>query len=119
MQLRSETYALYLACRDPRVPWYARLWVALVVGYALCPIDLIPDFIPVLGQLDDVILVPVGLFLALRMIPAQVMAESRVKAAELLAQGDTVSRTAAAFVVVTWLLLAVLSFMLVWQAIGR
>lgn len=80
-QLKAETYALYLAYRDPRVPWYAKLVVACVVGYALSPIDLIPDFIPVLGYLDDLILVPAGIALALRLIPAEVMAEARAKAA--------------------------------------
>lgn len=80
-QLKAETYALYLAYRDPRLPWYAKLVVACVVGYALSPIDLIPDFIPVLGYLDDLILVPAGIALALRLIPAEVMAEARAKAA--------------------------------------
>ena len=72
-QLKMETYAIYLAYRDPRVPWYARLFAACVVGYAFSPIDLIPDFIPVLGYLDDLIMVPVGIFFALKMIPPPVM----------------------------------------------
>ena len=80
LQLKAETYAIYLAYRDPRVPWHARLFAACVVGYAFSPIDLIPDFIPVLGYLDDLILIPLGITLALRMIPPEVMAECRQKA---------------------------------------
>ena len=68
-QLRTDTYALYLACKHPGVPWYAKLFAALVVGYALSPIDLIPDFIPVLGYLDDLIIVPAGVYLLVKMIP--------------------------------------------------
>ncbi len=78
--LQTEIYALYLAARDPRTPWTARLLVLLVVAYALSPIDLIPDFIPVLGYLDDLIIVPAGIALALRLIPAQVMADARRRA---------------------------------------
>ncbi len=78
-QLRAETYALYLAYRDPRVPWVAKVLAAVVVGYAFSPIDLIPDFIPVLGYLDDLVLIPIGVALALRMIPAEVMDECRAR----------------------------------------
>src|SRR5512141_2352532 len=78
--LKTETYALYLATRDPRTPWYAKGLVFLVVAYALSPIDLIPDFVPVLGYLDDLILIPAGIALALRLIPAEVMSESRAQA---------------------------------------
>jgi uncharacterized membrane protein YkvA (DUF1232 family) len=116
-QLKVETYALYLAYRDPRVPWYARLWAAIVVGYAFCPIDLVPDFIPVLGYLDDLILVPLGILLALRWIPEQVMAESRVKAREVMAQGKPVNRVAAFVVVLVWALLATLTVVLVLRAL--
>ena len=70
-KLKTETRALYLAGRDPRTPWYARLLAAVVVAYALSPIDLIPDFIPVLGYLDDLVLVPLGIALAIKMIPAE------------------------------------------------
>jgi uncharacterized membrane protein YkvA (DUF1232 family) len=75
--LRKETYALYLAARDPRVPWYAKLIAVCVVGYAFSPIDLIPDFIPVLGYVDDLVLVPLGIALVLKMIPGEVMADCR------------------------------------------
>lgn len=105
-QLKREVYALYLAYRDPRVPWYARAFAALVVGYAFSPIDLIPDPIPILGYLDDLVLVPLGIKLALRMIPEPVMAESRAKADEIMAQGKPVNRVAAVVIVGIWLLLA-------------
>lgn len=78
--LHAELYTLYLACRDRRVPWYAKVFVVIVIAYALSPIDIIPDFIPVLGYLDDLILIPIGIYLALKMIPAEVKDESREKA---------------------------------------
>jgi len=85
-QLKAEVYALYLACKDPRVPWYAKALTAAVVCQALSPIDLIPDFIPVLGYLDDLLLVPLGIALALKMIPEDVMDECREQAREALGQ---------------------------------
>jgi len=113
-RLESETYALYLAYRDPRVPWYAKLFVALVVGYAFSPIDLIPDPIPVLGYLDDLILVPLGVALAVRMIPEDVLSNSRQRAREKVQRGERpISRAAAAVIVVIWLVLAVLAALVV------
>jgi uncharacterized membrane protein YkvA (DUF1232 family) len=113
-RLKSETYALYLAYRDPRMPWYAKLFAALVVGYAFSSIDLIPDPIPVLGCLDDLILVPLGVALAVRMIPKDVLCESRQKAREMVERGERpVSRAAAAVIVVLWLALAVLGALVV------
>lgn len=107
-RLESETYAIYLAYRDPRVPWYAKLFAALVVGYAFSPIDLIPDPIPILGYLDDLILVPLGVALAVRMIPQEVLSESRQRAREMVERDEKpVSRAAAAVIVVLWLVLAV------------
>jgi uncharacterized membrane protein YkvA (DUF1232 family) len=100
--LKRETLALYLAARDPRTPWHARLVVAAVAAYALSPIDLIPDFIPVLGLLDDAVLLPLGIALALRLIPAEVMAESRARAADAFAAGRPVSRSAAVAIVAIW-----------------
>jgi uncharacterized membrane protein YkvA (DUF1232 family) len=108
-RLRTEAYALYLACRDPRVPWYARLWAALVVAYALSPLDLVPDFVPVLGHLDDLVLVPLGLALALRLVPPPVLAECRARArAQLLQQERPPSHAVTAPIVVVWLLIAAL-----------
>jgi uncharacterized membrane protein YkvA (DUF1232 family) len=83
-ELKIQTYALYFAYRDPRVPWYARAWIALLVAYAFSPIDLIPDFIPILGYLDDLVILPLGVYLALKMIPAQVMEASRAKSEEFI-----------------------------------
>lgn len=80
--LRREIYALYLAARDPRTPWYAKAVIACVVAYALSPIDLIPDFIPVLGYLDDLLLLPLGIYLALKLIPEEVLADARRLAAD-------------------------------------
>jgi uncharacterized membrane protein YkvA (DUF1232 family) len=105
-QLRAETYALYLAYRDPRVPWYARAFAAVVVAYALSPIDLIPDPIPVLGYLDDLILVPAGIAISLRMIPPQLMAECRERACAEISAGKRVNWVAAAVIVTIWVALA-------------
>ena len=74
-QLKTETFALYLAARDRRTPWYAKLLVAGIVAYALSPIDLIPDFVPILGYLDDLILIPIGITVAIKLIPLPIMAE--------------------------------------------
>jgi uncharacterized membrane protein YkvA (DUF1232 family) len=101
--LKKETYALYFAYQDPRVPWYAKLLVAFVVAHTLSPIDLIPDFIPVLGYLDDLIITPLGLALALRLIPAEVMAEARIKAEAGMVEGKIVSRVGLLIVIGIWL----------------
>jgi uncharacterized membrane protein YkvA (DUF1232 family) len=93
-------HALYLASRDPRVPWYTKALAIVVAGYALSPIDLIPDFIPVLGYLDDVILVPLGVLLVIRLIPPEIMAEHRELAAA--AQERPVSRRAAVVIACIW-----------------
>jgi len=78
--IRCDVRALYLARRDPRIPWYARLLAIVIVAYALSPIDLIPDFIPVLGYLDDLVIVPLGIVLLAKLIPVQVLDEYRMKA---------------------------------------
>lgn len=118
-QLKQETYALYLAYRDPRTPWYARVFAACVVGYAFSPIDLIPDIIPVLGYLDDLILVPLGVAIALRMIPPPVMAECWEKARVALEQDRPTNWAAAVVIVAIWLLLAALAITVVVRAMGR
>ena len=106
--LKRDVVALYLAARDPRVPWYAKVVAACVAAYALSPIDLIPDFIPVLGYLDDVILVPLGIALAIRLIPPALFEEHRQAAAIRIATRPT-SRVGAVVVVVIWLTVAVLA----------
>lgn len=117
-RLKAEVYALYLAYRDPRVPWYARLFAAAVVAYAFSPIDLIPDIIPVLGYLDDLVLVPLGIVLALKMIPADVMAESRERAKEALREGKPTNWAAASVIIGIWLLLAALAVVLVLRLVN-
>jgi uncharacterized membrane protein YkvA (DUF1232 family) len=104
-ELEADSYALYLAARDPRVPWYAKLLAAAVVAYAVSPIDLIPDFIPVIGLLDDMIIVPLGLALALKMIPREVMEEHRREARGRLAEGVPRRWIGAVVVICIWLLL--------------
>lgn len=105
--LKRETYAVYLACRDPRVPWYGRVLAACVVGYAFSPIDLIPDPVPVLGYLDDLVLIPLGIALVLKTIPAEVMAECRQKAAIAMAGGKPKNWIAAGIIVLVWIGLAI------------
>lgn len=104
--LKKEVYALYLAYRDPRTAWYAKVVAALVIAYAFSPIDLIPDPIPVLGYLDDLVLIPLGVALALRLIPPEVMIDSRAKTEELLRAGKPVSWGGAVIIGVIWIVLA-------------
>lgn len=114
-QLKVEAYALYLAYQDSRVPWYARIFAACVVAYAFSPIDLIPDFVPVLGYLDDLLLVPLGIALAVRMIPADVLAEHRERSQEVMKQGKPVNKLAAAIIILIWVALAGLGIWFVWN----
>ena len=107
-RLKREVALLWFAARDPRVPLAAKLLATAVAAYALSPIDLIPDFIPVLGLLDDLLIVPAGIWLALRMIPAPLRAELKATARE---QPLPRSRAAAVFIVAIWLL----SALLVWR----
>lgn len=105
-QLKTDTYTLYLAYRHPKVPWYAKVLAACVVGYLVSPIDLIPDFLPVLGYLDDLILVPLGITLALKLIPGPVWAECRQEAQKTLSQDMPTNWVAAGFIVAIWILAA-------------
>lgn len=106
-RMKMNVFVLYLAYRDPRVPWYAKAVAVCVVAYAFSPIDLIPDFIPLLGYVDDLIIVPLGIALALRMIPGPVLEDCRAKAEELRKSGKKKNWIAAALFIVIWLLLAV------------
>ena len=110
--LKIEIYALYLAYRDPRVPWYAKAFVALVVGYAFSPIDLIPDPIPVLGYLDDLVLIPLGVVLVMRMIPSSVMTECQEEARKSMEEGKPTNWVAAGVVVAIWLVLGAMGVVL-------
>jgi uncharacterized membrane protein YkvA (DUF1232 family) len=99
--LKRETMALYFAARDPRTPLVAKVLAAVVVAYALSPIDLIPDFIPVIGLLDDLVLLPLGIALVLRLIPPEAMADGRAKAEAVLALPRNIA--AGAVIVLLWL----------------
>ena len=117
-RLKREVYALYLACKDPRVPWYARLLVGGVVAYAFSPLDLIPDVIPVLGYLDDMVLIPLGIALALRLIPPHVLAECRQAAQRVMDEGKPTNWRAAAVIVALWLALAALLAFVVYRFVA-
>jgi uncharacterized membrane protein YkvA (DUF1232 family) len=110
--LSAQTYALYLAYRHPRTPWYAKAFAALVVGYVFSPIDPIPDFIPGVGLLDEMVVVPIGVLIAAKMIPRQVMEECQERAREVAEGEKPVSRVAAAVVVAVWLLCVALAVLL-------
>ena len=103
-RLKADVLTVYFAARDPRCPCGTRLLALGVAAYALSPIDLIPDFIPVLGYLDDLLIVPLGLWLVLRCLPPEVLVDSRARAATLLAKPR--NDVAAAVFVLLWLLLA-------------
>jgi uncharacterized membrane protein YkvA (DUF1232 family) len=111
--LKADTMVLYFAVRDPRTPLAAKLVAMAVVAYALSPIDLIPDFIPVLGLLDDLILLPLGIALALRLIPAPVLADARARAAAVMQRPRNL--LAAAAIILLWLALAVICGVLLWR----
>jgi uncharacterized membrane protein YkvA (DUF1232 family) len=111
--MRRDVVALWLAGRDRRVPWYAKAVAAAVVAYALSPIDLIPDFVPVLGYLDDLLIVPLGVLLAIRLVPPAVMAELRSKA-EATAERP-MSVTGAAVIAAVWAGAIAMTVWLFWQ----
>jgi uncharacterized membrane protein YkvA (DUF1232 family) len=111
--MKRDSVAVYLAARDPRVPWYAKALGILVAAYAFSPIDLIPDFIPVLGYVDDLILVPLGVMLARRLIPPAIFAEHREAAARLVER--PVSRVAAAVIILAWMIAIALTTWLGWR----
>lgn len=112
-QLAAESYALYVAAQDPRTPWYARWLAAFVVAYALSPVDLVPDFIPVVGYLDDLVLVPVGVALAIWLIPKPIWQESRERAREMVPPDRPASRAVIVVVAAIWLAFAVFAIWLV------
>ena len=109
--IKRDVIALWLAARDSRVPWYAKAVAGAVAAYALSPIDLIPDFVPVLGYLDDLLIVPLGILVAVKLIPKPVMADLRVKAVE---QRRPTSRAGLAAIVLIWLASIALVVWLVW-----
>jgi uncharacterized membrane protein YkvA (DUF1232 family) len=115
--LRGQTYMLYLAYRHPATPWYAKIFAAVVVGYAFSPIDLIPDFIPVLGYLDDILLVPLGITLALRMIPEEALNSAREQVVKELDNPSPHRWVIAALIVMIWLLLLAMIVILMFRFI--
>jgi uncharacterized membrane protein YkvA (DUF1232 family) len=117
-RLSAQTYALYLAYRHPRTPWYAKIFAALIVGYVFSPIDPIPDFIPGVGLLDEMVVVPIGVLIAAKMIPHQVMEECREKAQEVAKGEKPVTRGMAVIVVAVWLLCVALTVFLATRVFG-
>ena len=100
--LKKQVFTLYFAYKDNRVPWYAKLFAACVVAYAFSPIDLIPDFIPILGYIDDVIIVPLGIMLALKMIPESVITDCEEKAEELMKKGKPKNWIVGSIIILVW-----------------
>jgi uncharacterized membrane protein YkvA (DUF1232 family) len=111
-RIKRDVVALWIAARDPRVPWHAKAVCAAIAAYALSPIDLIPDFIPVLGYLDEVVLLPLAILLAVRLVPPQLMAEFRAEADSRAER--PVSQVAAVFIVILWIAAAALLLWLWW-----
>lgn len=110
--LTAQTYALYLAYRHPRTPWYAKVFAALIVGYVFSPIDPIPDFIPLVGLLDEMVVVPIGVLIAAKLVPPDVFAECMEKARGVAEGEKPVSRIAAVVIVAVWLLCVALAVFL-------
>ncbi len=111
-ELKNETYTLYLVYKDSRVSWWKRLFLGIVIGYVFCPIDLIPDFIPVLGYLDDLILVPIGIAIALKIIPKDVVEECREKAMEEKQKDVPIGRKTTLVIIFIWIV--GLGILLIW-----
>lgn len=105
--LKRQIFTLYFACKDERVPWHVKVFTACVVAYAFSPIDIIPDFIPILGYLDDVILVPIGVMIALKMIPKNVLADCEVKAEEMMKNGKPKNWIVGSLIVMIWVLIII------------
>jgi uncharacterized membrane protein YkvA (DUF1232 family) len=113
-QLQNEIVALYLAYKHPRTPWYAKVLAALIIGYALSPIDLIPDFVPVVGYLDDLIVVPAGIVLLIKIIPRDILEECRAKAQYDFLKKKPKNWIAAFIIILIWLLAIYLILNLIW-----
>ena len=114
--IKRDVIALWIAARDPRVPWYAKALAATIAAYALSPIDLIPDFIPVLGYLDDLVILPAGILLVVRLIPAPLMAEFREQAVAIAQQPR--STTAAVIIAIIWAAVAALAGWWLWRSLA-
>ncbi|MDX8460631.1 YkvA family protein [Mesorhizobium humile] len=110
-KIKRDVVALWIAARDPRVPWYAKAAAGAVAAYALSPIDLIPDFIPIIGYLDDLLIVPVGIMLAVKLVPSDLMQEFREEA---MRREKPVSKAGLAFIITLWVLAALALARLFW-----
>lgn len=117
-ELRSEVYALYLAYKDLRTPWYAKVFAAMVLGYALSPIDLIPDFIPILGYVDDLVIIPAGIALLLKMIPKEVLEECRERA-RTNPGGKGKNWVVGTIIILIWIVALGLTLKLGWKVIAK
>jgi uncharacterized membrane protein YkvA (DUF1232 family) len=109
-KLRLEAFTLYYAYRNPKTPWYAKLWTAIVVAYAFSPIDLIPDFIPILGYLDDLVLIPLGMAVAVKLIPKEILDESRQLARQRIDGKKPINWIAGALIIGIWATVLVFVF---------
>jgi uncharacterized membrane protein YkvA (DUF1232 family) len=114
-KLKRQIFILYYACKDERVPWYAKVFTAIVVAYAFSPIDLIPDFIPILGYLDEIILLPIGIMFALKMIPKDVLTDCEVKAEEMMKKGKPKNWIVGSIIVLIWCVFTVWAVMGIFQ----
>jgi uncharacterized membrane protein YkvA (DUF1232 family) len=112
-ELKKEIFVLYLSYKHPRVSWLLRLFILCVVAYAFSPIDLVPDFIPILGYIDDLVLVPLGIYLALRWLPKEVVEENRIKASELAEKGKPKNWIAGILIILLYIAIAVWLFQLI------
>jgi len=117
--LKKQTYVLYFAYKDDRVPWYAKVFTACIVAYAFSPIDLIPDFIPILGYLDDIILVPLGIMLALKMIPKNVIIDCQIKAEEKMNNGKPKNWIVGSLIVILWLIIFLWLLSVIFQFLNK
>ena len=114
--IKIDAHAVYLAARDPRVPWYAKVVAVCIAAYALSPIDLIPDFIPVLGYLDELIILPLGIMLVVYLVPREIMAEHRITAS--MAQMQPRSAAGAIFIVALWIAFTAFAGWLAYRALS-
>ncbi|MEH7399905.1 YkvA family protein [Gottfriedia acidiceleris] len=117
-KLKRQVFTLYFACKDERVPLYSKVFIVCVVAYAFSPIDLIPDFIPILGYLDDVILIPLGIYISLKLIPDNVIVDCEMKAEEMMKQGKPKNWIVGSLILLIWLVIFIWVFFKVYQLIS-
>jgi len=118
-ELKTETYAIFLASKDPRVPWYTKVIIVITVFHTFSPIDLIPDFIPVLGYLDDLIITPLGIWLALKTIPDDILNECRAEAQKIIDQEKPIFRFATIIVLLIWLIVLAIAIVTIYRILKK